>query len=53
MDVAASKFYDDKDKTYHLNFKEEVDKFETFSLFLLNFHFAQLRYISFSNALTR
>ncbi|KAG5049726.1 hypothetical protein JHK85_010829 [Glycine max] len=23
MDVAASKFYDDKDKTYHLNFKEE------------------------------
>lgn len=24
MDVAASEFYDDKDKTYDLNFKEEV-----------------------------
>lgn len=25
MDVAASEFYDDKDKTYDLNFKEEVN----------------------------
>jgi hypothetical protein len=24
MDVAASEFYDHKDKTYDLNFKEEV-----------------------------
>lgn len=24
MDVAASEFYDNKDKTYDLNFKEEV-----------------------------
>lgn len=24
MDVAASEFYDPKDKTYDLNFKEEV-----------------------------
>jgi enolase len=24
MDVAASEFYNDKDKTYDLNFKEEV-----------------------------
>lgn len=24
MDVAASEFYDSKDKTYDLNFKEEV-----------------------------
>lgn len=26
MDVAASEFYDNKDKTYDLNFKEEVEK---------------------------
>lgn len=26
MDVAASEFYDSKDKTYDLNFKEEVIK---------------------------
>lgn len=26
MDVAASEFYDNKDKTYDLNFKEEVTK---------------------------
>lgn len=25
MDVAASEFYSDKDQTYDLNFKEEVD----------------------------
>lgn len=29
MDVAASEFYSEKDKTYDLNFKEEV-KFTTF-----------------------
>lgn len=28
MDVAASEFYDNKDKTYDLNFKEEVYKFK-------------------------
>lgn len=28
MDVAASEFYDNKDKTYDLNFKEEVIKLE-------------------------
>ena len=39
MDVAASEFYDNKDKTYDLNFKEEVDKFETFSLFSFEFSF--------------
>lgn len=26
MDVAASEFYDSKDRTYDLNFKEEVSK---------------------------
>lgn len=31
MDVAASEFYDNKDKTYDLNFKEEVDKLLIFS----------------------
>jgi len=31
MDVAASEFYDNKDKTYDLNFKEEVDILRTLS----------------------
>ena len=33
MDVAASEFYDSKDKTYDLNFKEEVI---TFSIILVS-----------------
>lgn len=33
MDVAASEFYDSKDKTYDLNFKEEVI---TFSIIIVS-----------------
>jgi len=50
MDVAASEFYDNKGKTYDLNFKEEVDLWTlswSFSIFI-----SLLRYISSSNALT-
>ena len=36
MDVAASEFYDNKDKTYDLNFKEEVT-FESILNFFSNF----------------
>ena len=38
MDVAASEFYDNKDKTYDLNFKEEVDKLQAFLQVISNFH---------------
>jgi hypothetical protein len=33
MDVAASEFYNDKDKTYDLNFKEEVVSLLLFILY--------------------
>jgi enolase len=35
MDVAASEFYNDKDKTYDLNFKEEVVSLLPFILYSL------------------
>jgi hypothetical protein len=34
MDVAASEFYNDKDKTYDLNFKEEVVSLFHFQFFI-------------------
>lgn len=37
MDVAASEFYDNKGKTYDLNFKEEVDNLQTFSQIFFTF----------------
>lgn len=43
MDVAASEFYNNKDKTYDLNFKEEVDILQNFSHFFLNFHFPVIK----------
>jgi len=43
MDVAASEFFNSKDKTYDLNFKEEVDILRTFSQFFLNFHFSAIK----------
>jgi len=41
MDVAASEFYNSKDKTYDLNFKEEVDILRTFSHFFHKFSFSR------------
>jgi len=43
MDVAASEFYNDKDKTYDLNFKEEV-----VSLLLFIFYSYELSWIDSS-----
>lgn len=37
MDVAASEFYDGKDKTYDLNFKEEVRKEGKTYIFTVSF----------------
>lgn len=39
MDVAASEFYDNKDKTYDLNFKEEVTKLQHIWLHMDNYFF--------------
>lgn len=36
MDVAASEFYNDKDQTYDLNFKEEVKKKKSAMIYLFN-----------------
>jgi hypothetical protein len=45
MDLAASEFYDNKDKTYDLNFKEEV----IYTLYICVYHilFFLLRFASF------
>jgi len=52
MDVAASEFYDNKGKTYDLNFKEEVDNLWNFS-WSFSIFIPLVRYISSSNALAR
>lgn len=52
MDVAASEFYDNKGKTYDLNFKEEVNNLQLFPNFS-SFFIPLLSHISLSNTLTR